>query len=396
MPTRKDFEICSSVDEALRDLKPGATIMAGGFGLSGIPETMIEWTRDQDHISDLIFISTEAGDDSWGLGRLYEKGKIKEQSLSYIGRCHVMEKAYLSGQTKLNLIPQGSFAEKIRCCGAGIPGFYTRTGLNTLYAEGKLPTKYDLNGNPVEYNKALATREFKGKTYLLEEAFDRAEFAWIKAWKADTMGNCIFKGTSFNYNRIMADAAKITIVEAEEIVEAGELSPESIHLPGLNVNRLFKGQAWHRIEVLHNAEPQSNQGKELSVRDKIAKRAAQEFVPGSSCNLGVGMPTLASDYAAKAGRHVYVQAENGVIGVGGYPEKGKESSDWINAGKETIVPIPGASTFGSDVSFGQIRGGHLDMTVLGALECSQYGDIANVSAMRIFSPLLTLVGENIS
>lgn len=336
---------------------------------------MIEWTREQERITDLVFISTEAGDDNWGLGRLYEKGKIKEQSLSYIGRCSVMEKAYLGGQTKLNLIPQGTFAEKIRCCGAGIPAFYTRAGLNTLYAEGQLPTKYDSDGNPVEYNRAPETKKFKGKQYLLEEAFDRADFAWIKAWKADKMGNCIFKGTSFNYNRIMANAANVTIVEAEEIVETGELSPESIHLPGLNVNRVFKGEAWHKIEVLHNAEPGEKQ--ELGVRDKIAKRAAKEFVPGSSCNLGVGMPTLASDYAAKDGRHVYVQSENGVIGVGGYPEKGKESNDWINAGKETIVPIPGASTFGSDVSFGQIRGGHLDLTVLGALECSQYGDIAN-------------------
>lgn len=287
-----------------------------------------------------------------------------------------MERAFLEGRTKLHLIPQGTFAEKIRCTGAGIPAFYSSTGMHTLYAEGKLPSKFDSDGNVVEYNTAPEVRNFNGKDYLLEEAFPTAEFAWIKAWKADTMGNCIFKGTSFNYNRIMANAATTTIVEAEEIVDAGQLSPESIHLPGLNVNRLFKGEKWGKMEIVKNDEGEDKK-QEKSIRDTIAQRAAKEFVPGSSCNLGVGIPTLASDYAAKDGRHVYVQSENGVIGVGGYPKKGKEQSDWINAGKETIIPIPGASTFGSDVSFGQIRGGHLDMTVLGALECSQYGDIAN-------------------
>lgn len=376
MPDRRDFEICDSVNDALRDIKPGVTIMAGGFGLSGIPDTMIEWTRNQDHLHDLRFISTEAGDDNWGLGRLYEKDKISWQAASFIGKAHVMEKAYLSGKLELHLIPQGTFAEKIRNCGAGIPAFYTRAGLHTLYAEGKLPVKFDGNGKAIKFNEPRQVQKFRGKEYLLEEAFETADFAWIKAWKADTMGNCIFRGTSFNYNRIMANAARITVVEAEEIVEAGQLSPESIHLPGLNVNRLFKGERYGKIEVLKNDEGDEKKG-EPSIRDVIAKRAAKEFVPGSSCNLGVGIPVLASDYAAKDGRHVYVQSENGVIGVGGYPKKGEEMSDWINAGKETIVPIPGASVFGSDVAFGQIRGGHLDMTVLGAFECRQYGDIAN-------------------
>lgn len=289
-----------------------------------------------------------------------------------------MEKAFLQGETKLNLIPQGTFAEKIRCAGAGIPAFYTRTGLHTLYAEGKLPCKYNGVGEAIEFNEPREVKSFKGKDYLLEEAFDEADFAWIKAYKADTMGNCIFKGSSYNYNRIMANAAKITIVEAEEIVEAGALSPESIHLPGLNVNRLFKGERWGKIEILKNdTSDDMKKPEKKTVRDIIAQRAAREFEPGSSCNLGVGMPVLAADFAAKDGRHVYVQSENGIIGVGGYPKKGEEDNDWINAGKETITAIPGASTFGSDVSFGQIRGGHLNMTVLGALECSQYGDIAN-------------------
>jgi 3-oxoacid CoA-transferase len=237
---------------------------------------------------------------------------------------------------------------------------------------------YDKNDNSkvLKFCQKAETREFGGKSFILEEAFQPADYAWIKAKKADKMGNCVFEGAAFNFNAIMATAAKITIVEADEIVEAGEIRPEDVHLSGVHVKRLFQGFNKHRIEVLRNDEG-GDIVKKLGPRDIIAMRAAKEFVAGSSCNLGVGMPTLASMYAAKDQRHVFVQSENGVLGVGGYPKKGKENSNWINAGKETIDYIPGASTFGSDTAFMQIRGGHLDMTVLGALECSQYGDIAN-------------------
>jgi 3-oxoacid CoA-transferase len=159
-------------------------------------------------------------------------------------------------------------------------------------------------------------------------------------------------------------------------VEVGEIAPEAIHLPGLYVNRIFQGAKFeHKVEVLRTAED-STSGTD-SARETIAKRAAYEFTSGMNCNLGVGIPTLAAKYAEEMGVKVYLQSENGMIGVGGSPHKDEVESDWINAGKESIVPIKGASTFGSDESFGQIRGGHLDMTVLGSLECSQYGDLAN-------------------
>lgn len=225
-----------------------------------------------------------------------------------------------------------------------------------------------------------------------------ADYAWIKAHKVDRLGNTTFKGTGWNFNGIMAsmypvyivfelttdtssEAAKCTIVEAEEIVEVGEIPPEQIHLPGLYVSRVFKGAKFeHKIEVLKYAEDDSedSKGKDSNdIKSTIAKRAAKEFFNGMACNLGVGIPTMAAGFAAQQGTHVNLQSENGMMGVGAYPKKGEEDSDWINAGKESILPIPGASTFGSDESFAQIRGGHLDMTVLGALECSQYGDIAN-------------------
>lgn len=194
------------------------------------------------------------------------------------------------------------------------------------------------------------------------------------------MGNCVFHGTGQNFNPLMAKAAHCTIVEAEEIVEVGEIKPEEIHLPGLYVNRLFKGAKYeHKVEILKVAEDSENKEdmKPTDARSTIAARAAKELKPGMNVNLGVGMPTLAAGFAAAQGTHVFLQSENGMNGVGDSPKKNEVDSDWINAGKETVLPVPGASTFGSDESFGQIRGGHLDMTVLGALECSQYGDIAN-------------------
>jgi 3-oxoacid CoA-transferase len=192
--------------------------MFSGFGLSGIPENITEYVRDQPEITDLKIISTEAGDDNWGLGRLYEKDKISKQWASYIGRCKVMEQAYLNGKTELELIPQGTLAEKVRCCGVGIPAFYSVTGLHTLFAEGKLPIKYNSDGSVAAYNKKRETREFGGKTYLLEEAFEMADFAWIKATKADKMGNCVFKGTSYNFNALMASRSSFVLPSAVLII----------------------------------------------------------------------------------------------------------------------------------------------------------------------------------
>lgn len=175
-------------------------------------------------ITGLKVIPNDAGTDSWGLGRLYGKGQIKKQWASYIGAAKVMEQAYLTGETELELIPQGTvcvvrltgrysradratiskLAEKIRCCGAGIPAFYMATGLNTLYAEGQLPTRYNRDGSVASYNNKRKVHTFRGRSFLLAESFDMADFAWIKASKADRMGNCTFKGTSYNFNGIMA------------------------------------------------------------------------------------------------------------------------------------------------------------------------------------------------
>jgi len=178
----------------------------------------------------------------------------------------------------------------VRCAGVGLPAFYSITGIHTLYAEGKLPKRYNADGSVAAYNDKREVRRFGDQDYLLEEAFPHADFAWIKATKADKMGNCVFKGTSQNFNTLMGKASNCTIVEAEEIVEIGEIKPEEVHLPGLYVNRLFKGEKFeHKIEMLKTSDDDddvSPEDQKKDVRSIIASRAALEFESGMNCNLG--------------------------------------------------------------------------------------------------------------
>jgi len=221
-------KVVSSYDAALDGLKNGMTIMAGGFGLCGIPEGLINKIRDLG-IKDLTCISNNAGVDDFGLGLLLQKKQIKTMIASYVGENALFEQQYLSGELEVILTPQGTLAEKIRAGGAGIPAFFTPTGYGTPVAEGK------------------ETRKYNGKQYVLEEALT-ADFSIIKAWKADTFGNLVYRKTAMNFNPMMAAAGKITIAEVEEIVEPGELDPEHIHSPGIYVQRVIKGSFEKRIE----------------------------------------------------------------------------------------------------------------------------------------------------
>ncbi len=209
----------------------------------------------------------------------------------------------------------------------------------------------------------------------MEEAIT-GDFALIKAWKADTKGNLVFRATSRNFNPDCGKAAKVCIAEVEEIVPAGEIHPDDIHLPGIYVNRLVKGEKYEkRIEKLTLAG-KTGPGKADKNRDRIVKRAAKEFRDGMYCNLGIGVPTLASNYIP-AGIHVELQSENGLLGMGPYPTEGSQDADLINAGKETVSFLKGSSIFTSSESFAMIRGRHVDLTILGALEVNQFGDLAN-------------------
>jgi 3-oxoacid CoA-transferase subunit A len=224
-------KVVPSADEAIRDIPDGATIMVGGFGLCGIPENLIA-ALVRKGVKNLTTISNNVGVDDFGLGKCLYAGQIKAHIGSYVGENKKLEEMVLSNQIDLTLVPQGTFAERLRAGGAGIPAFYTPTGVGTIVAEGK------------------ETREFDGRTYVMERAL-KADFALIKAWKGDTQGNLVYRKTARNFNPMMAAAAKITIAEVEHLVKPGELEPDMVATPGVYVKRILQGEKYEkRIERL--------------------------------------------------------------------------------------------------------------------------------------------------
>ncbi|KAL4911320.1 hypothetical protein BDW74DRAFT_184704 [Aspergillus multicolor] len=371
---------CNSAAEAVKDMKGPATILVGGFGFSGVPNTLINAVRDRPDIKDLTVVSNNAGMPGAGLGQLLESGQISKMIASFIGENKVFEKMYLSGDLSLELTPQGTIAEKCAAGAAGVPAFYTPAAYGTIVQTGELPVRYNKDGTVAEYSKPKETREFNGKSYIMEEAIF-GDYALIKADKADKLGNCQFRKAQNNFNEAMAKNAKYTIVEADEIVEVGELRPEEIHVQAIYVNKVIKSTEKKQIEKLTFAKDpsemlQAGSGEATARRERIVKRAAKEFEDGMYVNLGIGMPLIAPSYLPE-GVEVFLQAENGILGLGGYPKPGEEDPDLINPGKETVTLSKGASLFGSHESFGMIRAGRIDMTMLGALQVSQYGDLAN-------------------
>ena len=209
--------------------KDGSTLIVGGFGLSGIPEKTIIAIRDKG-VKDLTVVSNNCGVDDWGLGLLLANKQIKKMVASYVGENKIFEQQFLSGELEVELVPQGTLAERIRAGGAGIPGFYTATGVGTPIAEGK------------------EHKEFNGRTYILEQGIV-GDFALVKAWKADPLGNLVYRKTARNFNPLAAMSGKVTIAEVEEIVEVGELDPDAIHTPGVYVQRVLLGTNYEkRIE----------------------------------------------------------------------------------------------------------------------------------------------------
>ena len=221
-------KVVANADEAIRDIQDGAVLMVGGFGLCGIPEELIE-ALARKGVKNLTTISNNAGVDDYGLGKLLQSGQIKKHIGSYVGENKHFEQMVLSGKLDLELNPQGTLAERIRAGGAGIPAFFTPTGAGTIVAEGK------------------EQREFNGRLHVMERAL-KADFALIHAWRADRWGNLVFRKTARNFNAVMATAAHVTIVEAEELVEPGQLDPDRVHVPSVYVNRVFLTTIEKRIE----------------------------------------------------------------------------------------------------------------------------------------------------
>lgn len=342
--------------EAAAKVRSGDTLLGGGFGMTGNPVHLLHALAETE-VKDLTYIGNNVGEPGLGGGRLLRNGQIRKMIGSFFTSNPDAVQAAQCGDVAYQLLPQGTLAEALRAGGAGLGGFFTPTGAGTLMAEGK------------------EVRDIGGRSYVFEPAL-RGNVAFIRAWRGDTAGNLCYRMTEQNFNRAMALAADLVIAEVEEIVPAGDLDPDQVHTPGSLVDYLVEAPLTE-ADLGSSARLSAQSRKASPERLAIARRAFAELKRGDVVNLGIGIPTLVADFI-EPGQEITLHTENGMLGVGPAPADGGGAMHYpVNAGKVPVTALPGSSYFDSADSFAMIRGGHIDVAIMGGLQVDEAGNLAN-------------------
>ena len=366
-------KVFESPTEAIADIRSGSSIAIGGYMTAGFPENLIKAVKAYGNY-DFSVVTLGCSVEGYGVNSLISNKQIKRLTTSYLGSKDIQTQ-YHNGELELEIVPGGTLAEKIRAAGAGIPGFWTTTGVGTIIEEGGFPIKYKKGGAGISIlSEGREKRYFNQKEHLYEEAI-RTEYSIVKAWKADPLGNLVYRKTAKNSNPEIAMCSKITIAEVEELVPLGALDPDEIDTPGIFVKRIIKGENYQKPVILDEQVNLKGKKIDIDTMDKskmIAKRVAQELKPGMYTKLDFGIPSLIPEFLPDG---IIVGAASGVIGI----SKRKEivDPDLIFSSGYPADTIKGASIVSYNFIMDLIRGGHFDASVVGAFQVSSQGDLAN-------------------
>lgn len=344
-----------TAEEAAEKIPNGAVLIVGGFGMTGNPVHLLHALAETD-TGNFTYIGNNVGEPGLGGGRLLRNGQIKKAIGSFFTSNPEAVAAVQEGRMEVELIPQGTLGEAIRAGGAGIGGFYTPASAGTPLAEGK------------------ETRTLNGRDMVFVNPI-RGDVSLVRAWKADTAGNLQYRMTENNFNQAAATASSLVIAEVEEIVPVGELDPNAIHTPGCFVDFLVQAHTSEE-DLGSSASVSASARKADATRMAMAQAVLDELKPGDVVNLGIGIPTLVADLITPESG-IIMHTENGMLGVGPAPESGGALDYPVNAGKIPVTALPGTSYFDSADSFAMIRGGHVNVAVMGGLEVDEQGNLAN-------------------